>query len=742
MTPISLQVQRTFKRHQTGQAIFLLAIGFVALIGFVGVVTDVSLLFVRYAALRRAVDAAAVAAAGQLRQDRTFSNVNLAARQFLEFHGIAPDAVLVETCASMPAAWGAINLASSSLTAEERQQKELFDEVCDGQRKLVRVTAQIESPTVFLSIFGYGSVTLQASAVSETATLDVVIVLDVSESMLDETTYNTWDEELFTYGADSAARGNRWTRWVPVRLSDVYSWYGSLTSTSAAPALLNTIYPSNSTSLFRREFLTGTLKASPNNRGYIEEFLFDSFNDNSPLSLSARIAARTAVDGFGLPTHANSFLMGGYFNALDKRIMNFDPAEYYLDSANALHIVDPGSASLQARQASEALPTSVIRPRVDCRVRVRTAGRIPVETGTLTDYRTLFNAWNSNSSNSFDGFQTAYDFYGCCNDPTSGAQISENLSYNPNATSGINSRQWLINLSDDSTLWGGKDNNFSDLVCQPFKAARDATRSFLGKIDFFRGDRVAFVTFDRGAYLIDPDGIGTRTHMIDEEAYAVDVLNRLVGVRAEDNFYWTNGRSAFNDANNNDIKDANEAETNGGIDIWDDFATVAPIDANGDGIIRGDERRFNEDTYRVTPAGLNAGPFLVNGACPLETAAVWDEYSAHIAPGTQVSPLMHIMQPFLFTTRLPINTTRDIYSETRGTLSGTGGANLTQWGQWMSGNDDPPGTTGLFNNNGNTTDLIDRHRSYLTATGVSSATTNGRRLQLGYYSYEYQGSCR
>ena len=35
---------------------------------------------------------------------------------------------------------------------------------------------------------------------------------------------------------------------------------------------------------------------------------------------------------------------------------------------------------------------------------------------------------------------------------------------------------------------------------------RDATEKFLDHVDFVRGDRVAFVTFDRTAYLIDPDG--------------------------------------------------------------------------------------------------------------------------------------------------------------------------------------------------------------------------------------------
>ena len=56
------------KRGQTGQSLVILAIGFLALLGFVGIVTDVSVLFIRYSTMRRAVDAAAIAAAGQMRR--------------------------------------------------------------------------------------------------------------------------------------------------------------------------------------------------------------------------------------------------------------------------------------------------------------------------------------------------------------------------------------------------------------------------------------------------------------------------------------------------------------------------------------------------------------------------------------------------------------------------------------------------------------------------------------------------
>lgn len=101
-------VRHIVKRGQVGQSIIILALGMIGLIGFVGLTTDVSILFVRYNNLRRAVDSAAIAAAGQVRQtgQGEFSDViaraSLSARQFIEFHGLNPRDVWVEMCENQP----------------------------------------------------------------------------------------------------------------------------------------------------------------------------------------------------------------------------------------------------------------------------------------------------------------------------------------------------------------------------------------------------------------------------------------------------------------------------------------------------------------------------------------------------------------------------------------------------------------------------------------------------------------
>ncbi|MBZ0288549.1 MAG: hypothetical protein K8I30_13110, partial [Anaerolineae bacterium] len=225
---LSRFARRLLRRGQTGQTIVILAFGFIVLLGFVGIVTDVSLMFVRYSTLRRAIDAAAVAAAGQMRRAvpttaelaqatalgggqaaidqralgyayaRNITQVNLAARQFMELYGVSPTTVLVDTCATTP--------LDAQLECDSTKQP----------RKLVRVTAQVQSPTVFLRLLGWGTVTLEATAISETAVLDVVMIFDVSESMLNQTSYDDW---AAIPGNIGSMNPNQSMRYYPARMT-------------------------------------------------------------------------------------------------------------------------------------------------------------------------------------------------------------------------------------------------------------------------------------------------------------------------------------------------------------------------------------------------------------------------------------------------------------------------------------------------------------------------------------------
>ena len=61
----------TSLRSQTGQALILLALAFIGLAAFAGLTIDAGILFSHIGHLRRAVDAASLAAAGQFREGRS-----------------------------------------------------------------------------------------------------------------------------------------------------------------------------------------------------------------------------------------------------------------------------------------------------------------------------------------------------------------------------------------------------------------------------------------------------------------------------------------------------------------------------------------------------------------------------------------------------------------------------------------------------------------------------------------------
>lgn len=188
-------LSRRFRHSQRGQSIVLLAFAFIALVAFVGLVTDVALMFVRYASLRRAVDAAAIAAAGQIREGTDYGEIAIAADQYIALHNLDADSVLVETCETDIYQWrsgtgpweseGPHTEAAYPSVPASMPETELCD--WDDPRKLVRVSAQVESPTTFLSLIGIDSFTLEATSVSETAVLDVALVIDTSQSMAKET---------------------------------------------------------------------------------------------------------------------------------------------------------------------------------------------------------------------------------------------------------------------------------------------------------------------------------------------------------------------------------------------------------------------------------------------------------------------------------------------------------------------------------------------------------------------------
>lgn len=605
MRRLTSRFKRMLRRSQTGQAILLLAFGFVVLIGFVGIVTDLSLLFIRYTQLRRAVDSAAVAAAGQF--SRTESDVTnkqrttYAARQFLEFHGVEPDGVVVDTC--LPGMEGWKNITDTQIESAPQdpppenfdadpdndvdtqdmleQQRTTAQNVCDEDRKLVQVRASATVPTTFMSLFGQGAVTLTAVAVSETASLDVVIVMDVSESMLFDTTYDDYDRLLFNAGT-SDDTGYRIMRYMPPRFQLIYNEYVSQGGTKSEWELRQELLQNYTI----QEMMTVT---DIDSDGYREPFRFD-------------------VDGIQI---------------------SLEPTRYIIENPGGNPaVVDRGSPeSTGVENTAGGVPGSItpLELREECRVSVYPAAVLrsmggpseyPYDSSvsilSLTEqFQRLTDAgvpWDD-----MDMFINTFDFYGCCNDPTVNGSLRE---VNGEVTGDI------VLGSDPEANFGASTEvagfyDFSDLVCQPFKQARDASLEFLYNIDFLAGDRVAFVTFDRRAHIMDPDGpfdestgTGAAPAMIEDRETAINVLTRTIGVRAEPTGYHRDG-----------------TQEAGGVQLWTHYS--AGVDENGDSVPLefSDRDSDGDDDYLSKNVGLLTSNYLVRLGCEFDNAWLPYEYS-------------------------------------------------------------------------------------------------------------------
>jgi hypothetical protein len=481
------------KRGETGQAIVVLAIGFIGLLAVVGITTDVSILFARYTHLRRAVDSASIGAAGQLRQDRTIATLNLTARQYIEFHGLNPRNVIVEVC---------LNYA----------EKIPDDEVCtDEQRKLVRVTAQVLSPTIFLRLIGFGDIQLQASAIAETAVLDVVIIMNASESMASETTYEDWAE----VGMGIA--------YYPPQLE--YMRPG----TTSIQNFLD----------LHGQSVWGRLSSE---HGGPVPFGFYATDGGGNTFL---IPEPYMIDGEPTPYQNwqdiwfwENYILGRPGSGIPQEVIN--QRLHYVD-IDGTPVDDPPNAGYDEPNNSyypvysfipNGIPAGQVHPREACRVRFYPSAQ---DVNIHPYMRQLYidNQGHPNiqpwPNERWVGFVPTYNFHGCCNDP--GGNLVDDDG----------------NIIIDPGLQIQSDGNFADLICQPYKQARDATRQFLQRIDFERGDRVAFVNFDRSAFLIMPDGSNPDdpnyqgyTHMIESRGLAIETLNRHMGVRAEPSHYIWN----------------------------------------------------------------------------------------------------------------------------------------------------------------------------------------------------------
>ena len=176
-------LRKAMKKDQKnqGQVLVILALVLVALVAIIGLAVDTGYVYVSYARLSKAVDAAGLAATGEFKRPGGTSSAQLdaltdrmvgAAKQQLYLNGLpkVPDAsgypiVAVEWCHTNPIA---VLCKDSTGTYDVKK---------------VRITVTEMVPTFFLAVIGFRQIPITVQSYSQAASVDVVVVLDSSESM-------------------------------------------------------------------------------------------------------------------------------------------------------------------------------------------------------------------------------------------------------------------------------------------------------------------------------------------------------------------------------------------------------------------------------------------------------------------------------------------------------------------------------------------------------------------------------
>lgn len=181
--------------HPRGQILVVFAVTLLALVFFVGLAIDAGSLYVTYGHLKRAVDAASVAAANSFkrgevnrRPDGTMdlSRMIGSAEEALELHNLDMSQVdlVVRICDADGILGPDADLQTVAPFFYTRCPDTLHGEAA---RRLVYVRATQHAPLYFLSLLGFRSIPLTTDAISEAASVDLVIAIDISESMAEGT---------------------------------------------------------------------------------------------------------------------------------------------------------------------------------------------------------------------------------------------------------------------------------------------------------------------------------------------------------------------------------------------------------------------------------------------------------------------------------------------------------------------------------------------------------------------------
>ncbi|HVO41401.1 MAG TPA: hypothetical protein VMT34_02205, partial [Aggregatilineales bacterium] len=627
-SPIPTFVRVMRRRTRSGQALLIIAAAFIALIAFVGIAVDVAMLFARFSTLRRAVDSAAIAAASHIHEGTNYETMQAIAVQFIKLHGIDPSSVKVETCETEVADFKATNASVPGINGQysafntivafavtpppyDGVTKPYPSELCKASPlKIVRVSAQMQSSTTFLSLIGWRTVTLSTSSLSQTAVLDVALLLDSSLSEAEDTySHMGIQASSSSYsGAYPCPQGisgtsnsicnglssRRATAWN----DDTDPLYGSFQKRLADAAWLSTrgLTASNMAPLANFADLTN----SPNPQ-----------LDNPP--------AKVLPLGLGLNPYGKDVDTADAVNTPPNPPSPGPDNIIDLSDPNEICFDNPTSPACRTQAPTAIRPECFVVRNGDYSARAANYAWA----GCCNDPAIQSNDVNETNNGNSTGVDGAWgqnpDWY-ICDDPTNpigeslimadgnnycspkiagnwgnsskvvGTQTNDgthpnnvtSTAYKNVAAAGF---AYTSNADKANDKYVGGDGNYSDLICEPFKEIRDAARRFIRKLDFVRGDRVVIVNFDSETHVQRPwsgsPPVQQATPIITDKTQAIRTLNYLVGVEVNPTWYYSGcntWQSNFN-GSNPDVP-------GGGSRVYSYWTVAQCPDTNtGDGIL-------------------------------------------------------------------------------------------------------------------------------------------------------------
>ena len=165
-----------------------LALTILGIVAIMGIAIDMGYMYVSYARLRRSVDAAALSATSQFRKKYGATDVVKAAKEFLFLNeqtmATTTTHIKIESCAFIDDDGVLTDYSLTNPVKEDGTGGSGDATLCTyPPRKLVRVTVTEEAPTFFLKVIGFSNLPITAASTSEAASLEMVLVLDSSDSM-------------------------------------------------------------------------------------------------------------------------------------------------------------------------------------------------------------------------------------------------------------------------------------------------------------------------------------------------------------------------------------------------------------------------------------------------------------------------------------------------------------------------------------------------------------------------------